>query len=454
MSEHNTALLLAGAIAVIAVGGFVAYEVFFNKPTSTSTSTTTSTSTSTSVSTSTVAPQLSLISSNYNSSSQIETIQVAGRNFTYDGTVTLTEEVNSSVVTSYNVSLSSTNNFDATIPTDFSGVSPLNYNIQIYAVDNASGIQSNTISVSLNLSTTVSTSTSVNTSTSTSVNTSTSYSLGTNENPYTFDNGFVSSGFYEFSSHEYSKLSSMPASGVTSNPTFIGDSAYYNSLVSDLNYVAQSTSSISLSVSTNVVSINDTFSIFVNGLQTNESYIIYDNAGYAMTRELTGSVISYTLSQDSPIYISLYDGYDNFYAVTGNNVKSNTITLSLASTSSSTSSSSSSSSSSNAEIILSTNYLNLVQGAGLVITGTGFNPNSNFEVIANSSNNRSGGIQIAVGKTNSSGNFSVSTDYEYNETTVNGLGNAFYQNGFVNIIYIWAQTYNGSVSNIVSLTGS
>ena len=246
----------------------------------------------------------------------------------------------------------------------------------------------------------------------------------------------------------------MPASGITSNPSFIGDNAFYNSLVSDLNYVAQTASSISLSVSTNVVSMNDTFSIFVNGLQTNESYVIYDNAGYSMTKELTGSVISYTLSQDSPIYISLYDGYDNFYAVTGNNVKSNTITLSLASTSSSTSSSSSGSSTSNAEIILSTNYLNLVQGAGLVITGTGFNPNSDFEVIANSSNNKSGGIQIAVGKTNSSGNFSVSTDYEYNETTVNGLGNAFYQNGFVNIIYIWAQTYNGSVSNIVSLTGS
>ena len=183
MSEHNTALLLAGAIAVIAVGGFVAYEIFFNKPTSTSTSTTTSTSTSTSVSTSTstsvssnVSPKLSLISSNYNSSSQIETIKVAGRNFTYDGTVTLTEEVNSSIVTSYTVSLSSTNNFDATIPTNFSGASPLDYNIQIYAVDNASGIQSNTISVSLNLSTTVSTSTqtSVNTSTSTSVSTSTS----------------------------------------------------------------------------------------------------------------------------------------------------------------------------------------------------------------------------------------------------------------------------------------
>ena len=175
MGNNNTALIVAGAVAIIAIGSFVAYEIFANKSTSTSTTTTTSTSTSSSanittqssITTSISAPSLTFISSSFNSSSFVETIDVTGKNFTYDGVVTLTELVNSSVVTSYNVTLNSSNSFEASIPTDFSGVAPLNYDIQIYAIDNATGIQTNTISISLNLSSMISSSSSVSSSTST-----------------------------------------------------------------------------------------------------------------------------------------------------------------------------------------------------------------------------------------------------------------------------------------------
>ncbi|MEM3844861.1 MAG: PKD domain-containing protein [Candidatus Parvarchaeota archaeon] len=72
---------------------------------------------------------------------------------------------------------------------------------------------------------------------------SSSNSLGTYSNPYLFDNGYVNQGYYEFTQAEFSKLLTIPASGVTLNPMWIGTQLSYNAIKSWLSYTVSTSGS-------------------------------------------------------------------------------------------------------------------------------------------------------------------------------------------------------------------
>ena len=63
-----------------------------------------------------------------------------------------------------------------------------------------------------------------------------SNSPGLKSNPYVFDNGFQGTGYYLFTSQEFSKLQSIPASGININPMYIGNPSFYQSQKNWLNY--------------------------------------------------------------------------------------------------------------------------------------------------------------------------------------------------------------------------
>jgi len=63
-----------------------------------------------------------------------------------------------------------------------------------------------------------------------------SNSPGLKSNPYVFDNGFQGVGYYLFTSQEFSKLQSIPASGININPMYIGNPSFYQSQKNWLNY--------------------------------------------------------------------------------------------------------------------------------------------------------------------------------------------------------------------------
>ena len=60
--------------------------------------------------------------------------------------------------------------------------------------------------------------------------------LGSQSNPYLFDNGYQGPGYYQFTSQEFTKLSSIPASGIKVNPTYMDNSAFYQGIKYWLNY--------------------------------------------------------------------------------------------------------------------------------------------------------------------------------------------------------------------------
>jgi len=67
---------------------------------------------------------------------------------------------------------------------------------------------------------------------------------GTQSNPYLYDNGYQGAGYYLFTSQEFSKLSSIPASGITLNPTYMDNLAFYQGL----NYWLSYTGSITVNI--------------------------------------------------------------------------------------------------------------------------------------------------------------------------------------------------------------
>jgi len=60
--------------------------------------------------------------------------------------------------------------------------------------------------------------------------------LGSQSNPYLFDNGYQGPGYYQFTSQEFTKLSSIPASGIKVNPTYMDNSAFYQGIQYWLSY--------------------------------------------------------------------------------------------------------------------------------------------------------------------------------------------------------------------------
>ena len=61
-------------------------------------------------------------------------------------------------------------------------------------------------------------------------------SLGLKSNPYFFYNGFQGAGWYEFTTSEFIKLSSIPASGIKMNPTYMSNPLFYKVLGFWINY--------------------------------------------------------------------------------------------------------------------------------------------------------------------------------------------------------------------------
>ena len=267
---------------------------------------------------------------------------------------------------------------------------------------------------------------------------------------YSFSAGWQGSGYYTFSSSQLSKLLSEPASGITQSPSFIGTQSFYNSVN---NYLNQSTSTssgssnVTLSASTSTVSENSTFQIYVSGLQPGEYYVLYNNEGIAMTKSLDVNTINYDLTSDSPIYISLQDGYNEFYVNTTNGNNSNKISLTL-------SSSTQSAPASNAVLTSNTSSIQLTNGHSITFIGTGFKPNVNYEIIASSSNGQKAGIQIGTGTTSNIGEFAYTATYTETDSSVSALFNAFNQTGTeLNYIYVYAQDYVGDVTNFIEITG-
>ena len=63
-----------------------------------------------------------------------------------------------------------------------------------------------------------------------------SNSLGLKSNPYSFYNGFQGAGWYQFTTSEFIKLSSIPASGIKMNPTYMSNPLFYQDLGFWINY--------------------------------------------------------------------------------------------------------------------------------------------------------------------------------------------------------------------------
>ncbi len=105
--------------------------------------------------------------------------------------------------------------------------------------------------------------------------------------------------------------------------------------------------------------------------------------------------------------------------------------------SSSTSSSTSPSSSSTIRpsLSISPNSISLSQGAKIVISGSGYVPNSRGYITANN-------IQIAMFSANSAGEFSDVVLYEFNQAQVSGLANAI-QDSSGNYITMRAYDFSG-----------
>ena len=107
-----------------------------------------------------------------------------------------------------------------------------------------------------------------------------SNSPGSQSNPYLFDNGYQGAGYYLFTSQEFSKLASIPASGIKVNPTYMDNLAFYQSVKYWLNYTptsttiqytppstatSPSTNGMTISVSPSAISLTQGATITISG---------------------------------------------------------------------------------------------------------------------------------------------------------------------------------------------
>jgi len=160
-----------------------------------------------------------------------------------------------------------------------------------------------------------------------------STATGSQSNPYMFDNGYQGAGYYEFTSAEYNKLLSIPASGIKSNPTDM-DEAFYNETENWLNYNTSSGSSGSSGTSGSTGSTsssNDT-----NGIISLSSSTIPLQNGASITisgTDFPPNTKGYVTACDSQYYAEYASGYQLFVFTTDANGNfSNTISYEYSTT--------------------------------------------------------------------------------------------------------------------------
>lgn len=413
---------------------------------------------------------------------------ITGSGFTSNGSVQL-DENNQQLET---ITASSTGTISTTLTISTSGLSNGTYNYTFQAFDLSSNNPSNTITIKMSITGETSqvnpqitgnlngdvvqikgtgftangnvdlSENSMNISTITANsggNISTDVSISTNNlgaGTYTF-----TYQCYDIDSNSYSNtltetLTITGSSNSSSNSNTSSTSTSTSTSVStSTSSVSTSTSSISLSFSTTVISTGEVITIFVNGLQTGESWTLMEQDGGYITAPQLASVISYNASIDSPLYQSLPG---TFYVYSDTGVISNKVSLSSNSNQTSTSSSISTSSivglDQSGTLSASTSAIQLVNGSAITFTGSGFPSYSSFYISGGTSSDAESGIEIAQGQADASGNFTVSTSYSYGASGVDGLANAFNQNGELNEIYVFAYDYNsGLYSNRIKITG-
>lgn len=85
------------------------------------------------------------------------------------------------------------------------------------------------------------------TKTTTSTNTTTQLSkpTGSYSNPFNYSQGWQGAGWYSLSDLNFTKLKSMPASGIVTNPFFTSNEAFYNNISDSLTFGSTVTSKIS-----------------------------------------------------------------------------------------------------------------------------------------------------------------------------------------------------------------
>ena len=134
--------------------------------------------------------------------------------------------------------------------------------------------------------------------------------LGSQSNPYIFDNGYQGAGYYEFTTAEYNKLLSIPASGIKYNPTYMDNQTFYNGVESWLNYNTSSGTSGSSGSSGSTSPSNAT-----NGIITLSSSTISKTNGASVT--ISGSDFppnssGYVTACENEYYAELAGGIELF----------------------------------------------------------------------------------------------------------------------------------------------
>lgn len=81
---------------------------------------------------------------------------------------------------------------------------------------------------------------------------------GSYSNPYNYSQGYQGSGWYVLSSSDFTKLSKIPASGITTNPFYTDNQTFYNNIGSWLYQVSPTTYSSPTSSSTPTITITPT----------------------------------------------------------------------------------------------------------------------------------------------------------------------------------------------------
>ena len=402
----NEALII-GAVGILVLGvGIYAYIDYSNGNSGTTTSTTTSgtsgtlTSTTTGTTTTTtsgtttsttnynpsitISPtNVSITSSGYNPSS----LYITGNGFVPYSMVYIYDEAGDLL---YNVQ-SSTGSFAFTL--QLSEYKPQAGTGYIYATDGS--LQSNKVSM---------------TYTQTSSSSSTS-PLGSYNNPYApLIKGWQGAGYYRSyeqttpvyegtSSSFYSEYPTAP------NPNKLPGTGY---------------------TSTNPSGSFSNPYLYSGGWQ-GVGYYQFTSSAYQILLNAPASGISV-----NPTYMSSQQFYNNLsYFLSGSSTSTGTISSSNATNS--------------PTISISPNTISLTNGQTITITGTGFAPNYNGEVLGE-------GIQIAGFTANGDGNFTTTATYTVTDTAISGLWNAIQDASNKNFLDITAHQYNsGDNSNTVTL---
>ena len=263
---------------------------------------------------------------------------------------------------------------------------------------------------------------------------------GITTTPFDFNKGYQGSGYYLFTSTQFSKLLIEPNADVSKNPTFISNQNQYNSINGYL------TKSLSFSVEPQETS--DNTYIFTDGYH-GEGYYKLTNAEYSKLILEPNADVS-----TNPVYLTSGEQYYNLVVALNKTAPSNNTT------SSNQPPSNNSSNNYNGTLSLNKNSMLLENGQSITITGTGFKPNTMINIVGAQTKTEaenSAGIGLNYFETDSSGSFTKTDVYNYNINNNNGissLGNAFNQNGKLNILYIVAYDYAGNRSNIVELQGN